>query len=55
MVTEMSDNGRVLPYERRVRLVASVIRGHSDLDAAAARELAVHVVHALDHVPEKMR
>jgi hypothetical protein len=42
-------------YEQRVRLVAHALQEHSTLGEAAARELAVHVLHALDHVPEKVR
>lgn len=43
------------PYQNRVALVQNVIRESSALDADAARELAVHVLHALDSIPEKVR
>ncbi|MBB2989627.1 hypothetical protein FHR72_001090 [Mycolicibacterium iranicum] len=43
------------PYEKRVALVADVIRDNSKVGGKAADELAVHVLHALDSIPEKMR
>jgi len=43
------------PYENRVALVKDTIMGRSKLDDKAADELAVHVLHALDSIPEKMR
>jgi hypothetical protein len=45
----------VTVYERRVALVADTLRAHSDLDEAAATALAVHVLAALDHIPEVIR
>jgi hypothetical protein len=39
-------------YEQQVRLVQDVLRKNAKLDDKAARELAVKVVHAIDHVPE---
>jgi hypothetical protein len=45
------------PYEMRVNLVQDTLRAYSplDLDEAAARELAVHVLYALNSIPEKIR
>jgi hypothetical protein len=43
------------PYEIRLDLVQETLRAHSPLDDAAARELAVHVLHALNSIPEKIR
>ncbi|BBY17761.1 DUF6307 family protein [Mycolicibacterium litorale] len=43
------------PYDLRVDLVKNTITTHSDLDSEAARALAVHVLHALNSIPEKMR
>ena len=43
------------PYEKRLRLVQETLRTYSSLDDAAAGELAVHVLHALDSIPEKVR
>jgi Family of unknown function (DUF6307) len=43
------------PYENRLNLVQETLRAYSSLDDAAARELAVHVLHALNSIPEKMR
>jgi hypothetical protein len=44
------------PYEIRVKLVQETLQAYSPLDdAAAARELAVHVLHALNSIPEKIR
>ncbi|SFB25209.1 hypothetical protein SAMN05216266_1075 [Amycolatopsis marina] len=42
-------------YEQRVKLVQGIVREHSTLDDAAASELAVHMLHALDTIPEKLR
>ncbi|BBZ62599.1 DUF6307 family protein [Mycolicibacterium monacense] len=43
------------PYDVRVDLVKNTITAHSDLDDAAAGELAVHILHTLNSIPEKMR
>jgi Family of unknown function (DUF6307) len=43
------------PYEMRVKLVQETLRAYSSLDDAAAHELAVHVLHALNSIPEKIR
>ncbi|GEL22940.1 hypothetical protein PSU4_18940 [Pseudonocardia sulfidoxydans NBRC 16205] len=43
------------PYERRVDLVTEVVTTYSPLPKAAADELAVLILHALDHIPEKVR
>ena len=42
-------------YDRRVDLVKDTITAHSKLGDKAAAELAVHVLHALNSIPEKMR
>lgn len=42
-------------YEQRVMLVADVLRKNSTLDEKTAHELAVHVVYAIDHIPEPKR
>lgn len=42
-------------YDQRVRLVADAIAENSKLDKKAAAELAVHVLHVLDRIPEKVR
>ncbi|GAB2719710.1 DUF6307 family protein [Nocardia thraciensis] len=43
------------PYERRVARVRDVVRKYSELDDTAATALAVHVLHSLDTIPEKIR
>jgi hypothetical protein len=43
------------PYEIRVDLVEETLKANSSLDGAAARELAVHVLHALNSIPETVR
>ena len=43
------------PYDLRVELVRDTIRAHSKLGDKAAGELAVHVLHVLNSIPEKMR
>jgi len=42
-------------YDQRVDLVKDTITAHAKLDDKAAAELAVHVLHALNSIPEKMR
>lgn len=42
-------------YHQRVELVQTALRGHSKLGEKAAFDLAVHVLEALDHMPEKVR
>jgi hypothetical protein len=43
------------PYIERLELVSDTIRAHTKLDDGAASKLAVHVLHALNSIPEKMR
>jgi len=43
------------PYEQRLKLVADTISKHEKLSGKASAELAVHVLQALDHIPEKVR
>ena len=43
------------PYIQRVELVKDTITAHSKLGDKAASELAVHVLHALNSIPEKVR
>ncbi|MGO4442250.1 DUF6307 family protein [Mycobacterium sp. 2YAF39] len=43
------------PYEKRVDLVRDAITARSKLGDEDARDLAEHVLHALDSIPEKMR
>ena len=43
------------PYENRLDLVKSAITEHSTLDDDAAGSLAVHVLHVLNSIPEKVR
>jgi hypothetical protein len=43
------------PYIQRLELVRDTIQAHSKLGGKAASELAVHVLHALNSIPEKMR
>jgi hypothetical protein len=42
-------------YDRRLQMVQDVLTGRADLGREAARELAVHVLRALDHIPERVR
>lgn len=42
-------------YEQRIELVASALTQHSKLSAKDASDLAVHVLYAIDHIPEKVR
>ena len=43
------------PYLERLELVSDTLRAHSQLDDESATELAVHVLLALNSIPEKMR
>ncbi len=43
------------PYIQRLDLVKDTIKAHSKLGDRAASDLAVHVLHALNSIPEKMR
>jgi Family of unknown function (DUF6307) len=52
----MASNGTDLSlYDQRVRLVADALMQNSKLTEKAALEVAVHVLYALDHIPEKVR
>jgi Family of unknown function (DUF6307) len=43
------------PYVTRLELVRDVIVSRSKLDDKAASELAEHILHALNSIPEKVR
>jgi hypothetical protein len=43
------------PYEIRLELVTDTIIAHSKLRDDAAGKLAVHVLHAMNSIPEKVR
>jgi hypothetical protein len=43
------------PYEKRLTLVQETLRTYSSLSDAAAGDLAVHVLHALNSIPERVR
>jgi hypothetical protein len=43
------------PYTQRVDLVRDTITAHTDLDDDSAGALAVHILHALNSIPEIMR
>jgi len=42
-------------YDQRLRLVADALVQNSQLDEKVAHDLAVHVLYAIDHIPEKLR
>ncbi|GLY49890.1 DUF6307 family protein [Lentzea sp. NBRC 102530] len=42
-------------YDRRLTMVQDVLTSRAELGSEAARELAVHVLRALDHIPERVR
>lgn len=42
-------------YEQRVTFVQDVLQKNSKLGDKASHELAVRVVHAIDHIPEPTR
>ncbi len=43
------------PYEIRVELVKDTIKARSKLGDKDAGDLAVHVMHTLNSIPEKIR
>ncbi len=43
------------PYLLRLELVTDTIKSHSKLGDKAAGELAVHILHTLNSIPEKVR
>ncbi|MBA2323690.1 MAG: DUF6307 family protein [Actinomycetota bacterium] len=49
------DSKNVSPYDRRVQLVLATIKENEKLGNKAAMNLAVKVLHTLDHIPEKVR
>jgi hypothetical protein len=51
----MSESTFRSPYEIRLKLVQETLRSHSSLEDTAAHELAVHVLHALNSIPENIR
>lgn len=51
----MTTSTYVSAYERRLKMVEDVLTGRTKLDDKAARDLAVHVLRALDHIPERVR
>jgi hypothetical protein len=52
----MTSNGRYVSlYDLRVQLVQKAIKEHSTLDDTTSHDLAVHVLDALDHIPEQAR
>ncbi len=42
-------------YDARVDLVRTTLQELSGLDDKTARDVAVRVVHVLDHLPEQVR
>ena len=52
----MTDNGKYISlYDLRVQLVQKALKDHSTLDDQTSFDLAVHVLDALDHIPENAR
>ena len=51
----MKDITFISRYDRRVSLVKEVIAKNSTLGDGTARELAVQIVYAIDHIPEPTR
>lgn len=43
------------PYDLRLELVAGAIKAHSKLGDKAAADLAVHILHTLNSIPEQIR
>jgi Family of unknown function (DUF6307) len=52
----MTSNGTYVSlYDLRVGMVQKALRDHSDLDDKTSFDLAVHVLDAMDHIPEQAR
>ena len=51
----MTETKFVSRYEQRVAFVQDVLQKHSTLGDQPARDLAVKVVYAIDHIPEPKR
>jgi hypothetical protein len=51
----MKDITFISRYEQRVSFVQDVLAKNSTLGDDVARELAVQIVHAIDHIPEPAR
>jgi hypothetical protein len=54
-MTTVAIDRRQSPYEHRVELVTDVLTANSPMTEGAAGELAVLVLNALDHIPERVR
>lgn len=50
-----ADTTVLTQYGRRLKLVHDIIKDKSGIADAAASDIAVQVLHALDRVPEKLR
>lgn len=51
-----TDSKHTSPYHRRLQLVlATINENEKKLGDEAAMNLAVKVLHALDHIPERIR
>lgn len=42
-------------YDQRIKLVAAALTENSKMAEKAAVKLAVHVLHAIDRIPERIR
>lgn len=53
----MDSNNRIYIslYDQRIRLVTDALKRNSKLGEKEAAKLAVHVLYAIDHIPEKVR
>jgi hypothetical protein len=52
---ENNDSDYISLYHQRIRLVAHALTQNSKLSEKDAADLAVHVLYAIDHIPEKVR
>jgi hypothetical protein len=51
----MTETTFVSRYERRITFVQDILKKNPALNDEAAHDLAVRVVHAIDHIPEPKR
>ncbi|MDX8141839.1 DUF6307 family protein [Lentzea sp. BCCO 10_0061] len=51
----MTDSTYTSAYDRRLKMVEDVLTGRTELGGKDTREVAVQVLRALDHIPERVR
>lgn len=55
LVSVAAETPFISAYDHRVMLVRDQVMAYSTLDEKTASKIAVHVLHAIDTIPEKIR